>query len=151
MKVRNDIENYLAMVERYAGKKLRYRAELGMLMAFAHTSSRAADFERVVFLAKFVTRGFDILRRSGIPTSDTKYLADEVRKNLEEVVTLLRNLCSVNPDAADAVFGDRFFALSHESLALLQEFLSELTWIKNYSLEGHPLPIGSSPRAGTPA
>ncbi len=151
MNLRSEIDAYLGMVERYAGKKLRYRAEIGMLMVLADQGSRWDLFERIVFLAKFISRGFDILRRAGIPSSDTKFLADEVRKNLEEVVELLRTVCAANPPVSEAVIGDRFFALSHESLALLQELLSELTWVKNYSLEGHPFPVVSSHPGGSPA
>jgi hypothetical protein len=144
MNLRSETEKYLSTAERFAGKKFRYRLEIGLLLDFAERGGIAPDFEKLIFLAKFITRGFDILRRSGIVADETKNLSDEVQKNLEQVTVLLRKLCAVDPAESSALFGDRFFSLSHESMMTIQELLSELTWIKYYSLEGNQIPITSS-------
>jgi len=146
MTSRSDIDLYLSQVERYAGKKFRYRSEIGMVMECARSGSMSSGFERLIFLAKFITRGFDILRRSGVVADETKNLADEIERNLSEVSDLLKKLSAVQPSDQTGHFDDRFLTLSGDSLIRLKELLSELTWLKNYALEGHPFPVipGSS-------
>lgn len=145
MKLRDETEKYLGSVERYAGKKLRYRIPIATLIDLAARGQQDAVFEKIIFLAKFITRGFDILRRSGIVADETKNLAEEIEKNLQQVTGLIRSLCAVDPRESAVIFDERYFSLSHESLSTIQELLAELTWIKNYSLDGHPVPMHPSP------
>ena len=144
MKFRDDTEKYLNAVERYAGKRLQYRTHIATLIDLAVRGQHQVVFERIIFLAKFITRGFDILRRSGIVADETKNLADEIEKNLREVTGLLRTLCAIDPAASSALVLDRFISPSPDSVAALGELLAELTWLKNFSLEGHPVPIHPS-------
>jgi hypothetical protein len=140
----SEIEDYLSAVERYAGKRFRYRTEIALLIDLAEKTEKSSLFEQIIFTAKFITRAFDILRRSGFESEESKHLSTELQKNLESVVAMIRSLCSADPTIADALFGERMFSLTHDSLNLLKDLLSELTWIKNYSLDGHLPPLGDA-------
>jgi hypothetical protein len=137
-------DKYLNAVERYAGKQLRHRREIGMLIDCANHAGNASLFERIIFLAKFITSGFDILRRSGNVADETKNLSDEVEKKLQEIIVLMRDLCAVDPETSAEIFEDRLLKKSDDSLMQMKNLLAELTWIKKYSLDGHTLPIHTS-------
>jgi hypothetical protein len=141
---RDEIEEYLSAVERYAGKQFHYRTDLVLLIDLAIQTGQTLLFEQIVFTAKFITRAFDILRRGGFGSEESKHLSKELERNLESVIGMIRSLCSTDPTIADALFGERMFSLTHDSLHLLQDLLSELTWIKNYSLDGHPPPFSET-------
>ncbi|HUN65824.1 MAG TPA: hypothetical protein VMW43_06950 [Bacteroidota bacterium] len=138
---RPEVEEYLGAVERYSGRRFHFRTEIALLMELAAQTERSEEFEKIIFTAKFITRAFDILRRSGSGSEESKHLSAELQANLVSVTGLIRSLCSTDPTIADALFGERMFSLTHESLDLLKDLLSELTWIKNYSLDGHPPPL----------
>ncbi len=137
---RPEIDHFLNAVERYAGKRFHYRREIGLLIDLAEGEKKVAEFERVLFLAKFITRGFDVLRRSGTIPEETKNLADEIEKNLHQAIELMRSLTAPGTGESDEVFHTIFSDASRRSLTAILAILAELTWIKNYTLDGHGLP-----------
>ncbi len=145
MTLRPETEEYLTAVERRLGKRFRHRADVGMIIDAADASAASGDFERIVFLAKFVTNAFGILRRSGVSPEETSNLTRELETSLREVADRFRRLLTGGVDgSAAARFDEQFLTLSSTSLESLRELLSELTWVKNRMLDGDPPPIRTS-------
>ncbi len=145
MPLRTETEEYLAAVERHDAKKLRYRTEIGAIIDLADGSSLWEEFERIVFLAKFVTNAFNILRRGGLRAEETAPLTRELEVNLSDVTDRLRRLAGRSSDRDfSAGFEKEFLALSHASVESLQGLLSELARIKNRMLDGEFPPIRGS-------
>jgi len=139
-----EIENYLNAVERYAGKRFRHRSAIGTLIDCAAGAGGIASFERIVFLAKFVTGAFDILRRSGAGSEDTRHLVRELNLSMEEVSSLIETLLASRAATDECRrLRERFLTLSQESMEALRDLLMELTWIKQYMLAGNPPPVSA--------
>ncbi len=141
------IEPYLNAAERWAGKRFSHRAAIAALIVRAGEAGRGAEFERLVFLAKFVSGAFDILRRSGPGADDTRHLVRELNAGMEEVASLIGAILAAGPDDAEAGrFRERFLVLTQESMEALRGLLQELSWIKQFMLAGNrpPLPPKST-------
>ncbi len=148
MTLRPETEDYLTAVEHRQGKKFRHRADVGMIIDAADASAAFGEFERIVFLAKFITNAFSILRRSGVSSEETTNLARELETSLREIAERFRGLLAGGVDASAASrFDHQFLTLSKASMESLQELLSELTWVKNLMLDGDSPPIRSSASA----
>ena len=126
---------YLDAVEAFSGKKFQFRGEIGMLLECATARNMHQVFEDITFLAKFVTNASGVLKRVGPSHADAAKLVGEFKDNLEKVSTLLRTLVKEEPADARQQLLSRFFSLSHDSLDNLLVLLSELSRIKNYTLD----------------
>jgi len=145
VEIRSATDAYLTGVELFARRKLLYRKEIGVLVDLAESASLQTLFDELIFLAKFASSASNILTRSGMHGDETAKLSSEFAESLRKVSSVLELLVANAP--ADVAGGCRrsFLDLSPESMNRLMALLYELSWIKNYSLDGHPPPFSSSP------
>ncbi len=140
MEVRSEIYVYLDELEKYARKNFVYRQEMGQLIELAWASNRTEVLEDAAFHAKFITRAFDIMRRIGKDAEGYSKMESEFKSSSEKALTLLRTLVKDSPDDLKQHFLKNFFSPSEENLPRVLQLLSELTWIKNWMVDGKALP-----------
>jgi hypothetical protein len=140
MVVRSAIQSFVDELERYSKRTFAHKSELGQLMEFAWSSNREQLMEDAVFHAKFVTRAFDIMRRIGRDAEGFATLEAEFKANTEKALTLLRTLVKDSPEEMKQHFLQSFFLPTEENLPRVLSLFAELTWIKNWMVDGKPLP-----------
>ena len=140
MEVRKEINDYLDELEKYARRNFAYKAEVGELIELAWSSNMTGVLEDAAFHAKFITRSFDIMRRIGRDAEGYMKLESEFKTSSEKALTLLRTLVKDSPDDVKRHFLDNFFSPHEENLPRVLQLLAELTWIKNWMVDGKALP-----------
>ncbi|MCI0708352.1 MAG: hypothetical protein L0Y80_12810, partial [Ignavibacteriae bacterium] len=96
--------------------------------------------EDAAFHAKFITRSLDIMRRIGKDADGYAKMEGEFNASTEKALTLLRTLVKDAPDEVKQHFVQNFISPSGENLPRLLQLFSELTWIKNWMVDGKALP-----------
>ena len=97
-------------------------------------------FETLIFLAKFVTRTFEVMRRIGSDADGYENLAREFRENAERAGNLTKELLRSAPRDVQDGFADRYLTLDQESFRRFLGLLGDLSWVKNWRVDGKPLP-----------
>lgn len=132
-------ELFLTDVEKFAGKKFRYRPEIGMLIDAAATPQGKMIFDEIIFYAKFLSHARDILTRSGLDSDETKKLAQEFSSKIEVTVGLVSSLVERVQEDHQHLFRNKFLVMSEAGMREYIELMKELSWIKNYRLDmGQP-------------
>jgi len=135
MNLQPSTESFLSDIEQFAQRKFRYRLEIGLLIEAANSVSLRRVLDDILFHAKFLANAFNLLKRVGSDSPDTVKLSSEFQEGVEKVSTLLRTLIKESPKEMRDIFLKRFLSLSAESMNELLSLCTELSWMKNYSLE----------------
>ena len=97
-------------------------------------------FKEAVFLAKFVTKSFGIMKRIGVDGDGYDKLSAETEANLSRCAAMLRSLIQSRPGDPGSDHDAAFFSLTQESLGRFVVLLDDLTTLKNWMLDGGQLP-----------
>jgi hypothetical protein len=130
----------LSEFEHYAGRKLNFPQHVGWLLEVSQGSGKMQVFEDVAFHAKFITNSYRVMSRIGIEADGYDKLATEFKESLEKVVTLMKTLVKESDDNVKREFLTQFFQIDQESLSRLMKLLADLTWVKNWMVDGRKLP-----------
>lgn len=129
------IHNVLDEVERFAGRKLQYRADIIVLMELAVSYQQRRMFDDVMFLAKFLKNAHHILQRIGPNDEGYPKLSAEFREALEKFTTLVKTIIKEGPEDVKQSFTARFFTLTQQSLTNLLQLAADVSWVKNYTID----------------
>lgn len=140
MIMRPETGQFLADLEVFAGRKLDRKAEIGILLDESRRSDRMQVFEDLIFFAKFLSKSFDLMRRIGPDGEGYGKVAAEFQTTMEKSTTLMKTLVKDLPEATKQEFTGKFFHLDQESLSFLMQLMRELAWVKNWTVDGKPLP-----------
>lgn len=140
MTIRTEIITFVDELERYARRSFVHKPELGQLLECAWASGKTEIIEDAVFHAKFVTRAFDIMRRIGRDAEGFAKMEAEFTTSTEKALTLLRTLVKDSPDEMKQHFLQNFFSPTEENLPRVLSLFAELTWVKNWMVDGKALP-----------
>jgi len=147
MTPQQETEAYLLNVQAFAGRSFLYRNDIGTLIDLAEQRSLQSLFDKLIFLAKFASNSHAILQRLGMQSDETAKLSAEFSESLRKISSLLSRLIESAPPEVQVTFKRSFLDVSHDSLNRLLALLSELAWIKNYSLDTGRLPFATPPIA----
>lgn len=140
MTIRNEITEFIRSVEASSGRALNFPGEISQLIACADRFGMTEVFEDAAFHAKFVLRARDVILRVGKDGDGYDKLAAEHQAGLEKTTTLLRTLVKEAEDGVKQRFVKEFFPLDEESFSRLNGLLADLSRIKNWQVDGKPLP-----------
>ena len=136
----SDITRFLSELKAYASRDLPYDADIGLLLKMAKASEQMPMFEELIFVAKFVSRTFEVMKRIGSDADGYDKLASEFKDNTERAASLMKRLLQEAPHEERQHFEARYFDLDQESFGRLMGLLSDLSWVKNWRVDGKPLP-----------
>ncbi|MBI3587106.1 MAG: hypothetical protein HY088_08260 [Ignavibacteriales bacterium] len=140
MNIRPATAQFIKELEVASDRKLHYPQEIAQLIDLAHEGGKVEVLEDVVFHAKFLTKSFGVMKRIGMDGEGYDKLSAEFQTGMEKVTTLLKTIIKESPAEIKNYFVGMFFSLSHENLANLMKLLVDLAMIKNWMLDGKPLP-----------
>lgn len=138
--IRSETSQFINELEHYSNRKLTHPLEVGQLVEIARQTNKVELLEDAVFQAKFITKSYGVMKRIGADAEGYVKLSGEFQASLEKASTLLRTLIKESPDEIKNHFVQTFFSLKQESLSHLMELLNDLTVVKNWMLDGKPLP-----------
>ena len=140
MIVRPDIAEFVANLEVFGKRKLNYPVEIGEILQIAFQTGLTNEFEELIFQAKFLTRTQDVMRKIGNEAEGFEKLSAEFQTGINRSMELLKIL--VGSSSVDIIrkYSDTFFAMETEGFLRLMNLYSDLSWIKNWQIDGRPLP-----------
>lgn len=130
----------LREVERSSRKRLNYPNDVGEILEAAQNGGRTGQFEEVIFLAKFISKSFDVMSRIGSDGEGYEKLSVEFESNIQKLSSLLKEILAVSSDDIRQSFIALFLSLTPESLERLMLLLRDLTAVKNWVVDGNRLP-----------
>ena len=135
-----DITRFLDDLGQFASRELPYRPDVGTLLHQAKKRGQTRTFEELIFLAKFVSKTFEVIQRIGPDADAYQKLMTELRHNLEKANALAKALLGEAPQAEKQHFQDSYFNLDQQSFGRFLGLLGDLSWVKNWRVDGKPLP-----------
>lgn len=140
MDARPETAQFIKELEVTFNRKLNYPQEIAQLIDLVHADGKVEVLHDVAFHAKFLTKSFGVMKRIGMDGEGYDKLSVEFQTGMEKVTTLLKTIIKESPVEIKNHFVGNFFSLSHDNLSNLMKLLADLTMIKNWSLDGKPLP-----------
>jgi hypothetical protein len=140
MALRTETIDFLHKLEQSSNRKLYYPDEVGHLLEAARQSQQMAAFEEALFLAKFVSKSFGVMRRIGVDGEGFDKLSSEFEASLRKVSSLLKEISDSSADDIKREQEKQFFGLNPDSLDRLVNLMADLAILKNWTLDGKPLP-----------
>ena len=142
MNVRPDIAEFVANLEVFGKRNLNYPVEIGEILQIVSQTGLTNEFEELIFQAKFLTRTQDVMRKIGYGAEGFEKLSAEFQSGLKKSMDFLKIL--VGRSSVDVIrkYSDTYFAMDAEGFLRLMKLYSDLSWIKNWQIDGRPLPYG---------
>ncbi|MEK6565960.1 MAG: hypothetical protein AABZ41_04560, partial [Bacteroidota bacterium] len=101
-------------------------------------------FNDAIFHAKFVVKSQDVMKRIGPTGEGYDKLSTEFSASVEKASALLKTLVKEAPDEVKQQFVRMFFSMDQDSLSRLMRLFADLSWVKNWQVDGRPLPYSDS-------
>ncbi len=136
---------FLRDLELLAHRKLNFPRELGMLIDLARNQAMVQPLEDAIFHAKFVTKTQEVMKRIGPLGEGFDKLSTEFQSSMEKTTTLLKTIVKDSPNESKQVFVEMFFSMDQQSFSNLMSLLGDLSWVKNWQVDGRPLPFSMNP------
>ena len=140
MKIRPDIAEFVANLEVFGKRKMNYPMEIGEILQIAFQTGMTKEFEELIFQAKFLIRTRDVMKHIGYETEGFEKLSTEFQSGLKKSMDSLKMLVGSAAEDVTQKYYNTFFAMETESFDRLMKLYSDLTWIKNWQIDGKPLP-----------
>jgi hypothetical protein len=140
MNIRSDIAEFIVNLEVFSKRKLTYPLEVGELLQIAVETGLTDEFEELIFQAKFLTWTQDVMRQISHDAEGFEKLSTEFNSGIKISMELMKML--VGRAAVDVTrrYSEGFFAIETESISRLMKLYSDLSWVKNWQIDGKSLP-----------
>ncbi len=138
--IRHETAQFVRELELYSSKKLHHPDEVATLIDLARAQNLIDVLEDAAFHAKFLTKALAVMQRIGAEGEGYPQLAAEFQASLEKASTLLKTLVKESPEDTKQHFVQTFFSLRQESFTELLDLMQDLTVVKNWRVDGRPLP-----------
>ena len=135
-----EINRFLEQLGQFASRELPYGDDVGVLLARAKQLGDIQSFEDLIFVSKFVSKSIEVMRRIGPNADGYQKLATEFKENAERASTLAKALLDRGDAAEKQRFHDEYFGNDQESFGRFLGLLGDLGWVKNWRVDGKPLP-----------
>ena len=140
MNVRPDIAEFVASLEVFSKRKLNYPTEIGEILQIAFQTGLISEFEELVFHAKFLTRAQDVMKHIGYEAEGFEKLSTEFQLGVQRSMDVLKMVVGRATEDVMLKYSNTFFATETDCFVRLMKFYSDLSWIKNWQIDGKPLP-----------
>lgn len=114
--------------------KIQNEDDIKRLIELALKEEKLNDLEEIAFSAKF-TKGLLRIIQNRENTIEDEYfekIKKEYSENIQKVKIGLEELINHGSDFIKNIFNEKYFLLTHESLANLNNLCGDLEWVKMY-------------------
>jgi len=141
MELRSTTKEFIEELQRHFGRSLAFPQEVGYLLDQANENGLVELFRDAIFQAKFATKTREVMTRIGPDGEGFDKLSTEFRTSIEKTSTLLKTIIKESPDEIKQRFVKDFFSLDQLRFAQFIKLLEDLSWVKNWEVDGKPLPV----------
>ncbi len=138
MAIRSDIKEFIQQIETSSGKKFYFPDEAAFLFELSLKTEKQLAFNELLFHSTAVTKTHDVMKRIGPGADGYEKLAVEFQSNAQRVVELIQEI--IHQTEQEQTFGKQFLAFETESFLRLTQLCVDLRLIKNWEVDGKPLP-----------
>lgn len=114
--------------------KVKNEDDIKRLIELAIKENKLNDLEEIAFSAK-ITKGLLRIIQNRENTIEDEYfekIKKEYSENIQKVKIGLEELINHGSDFIKNIFNEKYFLLTHESLANLNNLCGDLEWVKMY-------------------
>jgi hypothetical protein len=140
MTPRPETEQFVSELQKFSERLFIHKDAIAVLLDEARARGTMQVFEDLVFLAKFLSKTYDLLRRIGPDGDGFQKISAEFQENLERANTFVMTLVKESPKPVKQNMVENFLRLDQESMTRFMALLRELAWVKNWMIDGKPLP-----------
>lgn len=141
MELQSGTTQFLEELQSHFGRKLAFPIEVGFLAEQAGRQGLHLVFRDAIFQAKFVTKTMEVMNRIGREGEGFDKLSSEFQNSIEKSSALLKTIVKESPEDFKQHIVREFFGMDQESLGNFLRLLEDLSWVKNFELDGHSLPL----------
>lgn len=135
MDVSSSTASLLDSLDTLSGRTLTRREDLGHIIDIAVRQNRREMLEELSFLAKFLSRSLDIMKRIGKDGAGYDVLARESAGQMEKALALAQSLLESAPQEMRERFLEAYFTPTQDAMGRFKELLHDLGWYKNWLLD----------------
>jgi hypothetical protein len=136
MDFRPSTASLLRTLERASGGKLSRQNDLGTLLELGNGEELSAILADLSFHAKFVSHAYRLAQRIGTGAEGYDKLSHELNAGIATVTSLTRVLLAHAEEPVRQRFLTTYLETSPESLSNLLALCYDLSWYKNWMLDG---------------
>jgi hypothetical protein len=114
--------------------------EVGELLQIIVQTGLVNEFEELIFQAKFLVRTQEIMRRIGPGAEGFQKLYTAFQSGMKKSIDILKILISGATAEFAQKFVETFLTMKNESIDRLTNLFTDLSWVKNWQIDGKPLP-----------
>jgi hypothetical protein len=138
-------ERFVEELQLYFNRKLAYPLEVGFLLEQANEQGLDQLFRDAIFQAKFALKTKEIMGRIGHDGEGYDKLSTEFQNSIEKTSTLLKTIVKESPEETKQHFLKEFLSMDQVSFGKFMGLLEDLSWVKNWEVDGKALPLAGSP------
>ncbi len=135
-----EVREFIRQLEAQSRRRLEFPGDVGTLLELSYLQHHEEVFRDAIFHAKFVMKTKDVMARIGRGGEGYEKLATEFQNSIDKATTLLKTIVKESPEEVKQPFVRKFFGLDQESFGNLFKLLEDLSWVKNWEVDGKPLP-----------
>jgi hypothetical protein len=148
MELQNGTTQFIEDLQKHYGRTLSFPLEVGFLIDQTNLQGLNQPFLDAIFHAKFAIKSREVISRIGRDSEGFDKLSSEFQTSVEKASTLLKTIVKESDDAGKQHFVREFFSLDQASFSRLMLLFEDLSWVKNWDVDGRPLPVvGANPRS----
>ncbi len=140
MNVHLEMKDFIDELEAYAKRKLNYPVEVGELLQIVMQTGLVGEFADLIFQAKFLVRTQEIMKRIGPGMDGFEKLSIEFQSSMKKSIDFLNLLIERASSDVARKLADMFIVMETDSFSRLMKLFSDLSCIKNWQVDGKPLP-----------
>ena len=140
MTLRPETKKFLDDLTAFSHRTLVHGEVVGRLLEEARSRGAKQVFEDLVFLAKFLSKTFDLLRRIGPEGEGYVKVSAEFQSSMEKANALVKTIVKESDAPFKEEMVSRYLRLDPQSLEEFMGLMRDLAWVKNWTLDGKPLP-----------
>ena len=133
--MRVETARLLDEVETSVRRKFRLREDIGLLIDAGVAAHKEEVLDEAAFVAKFLTKANEVLRREGLSSDETKNMAKEFEAKLGTLAQHIASLSGGLDAAGRRAMSERYLSMTQDGLKNLLSLAEELSWLKNFMLD----------------
>ncbi|MBN1399004.1 MAG: hypothetical protein JXA06_13305 [Bacteroidetes bacterium] len=137
------IKIFVKELEVYSKRKLFYPSEIAELLQAVSESGAEKEFEELIFQAKFLSRTREVINRVGPGTDGYDKLSLEFQSGIKKAVNTLDSILIKSSARHVSKIKSLIDSKDTEKLNYIMDLFHDLGWIKNWQIDGRPLPYSA--------
>lgn len=143
MSAQSDTQRFVEELQTYSHRRLNFPENLAEILDLAGAQRMEEVFRDVIFHAKFAMKTKEIMARIGREGEGYNKLSSEFQNSIEKTSALLKTIVKESPEGIKQHIVGNFFTMDQESFGKFLRFLEDLSWVKNWEVDGRPLPFSA--------